>query len=381
MREANSLYSTDGTRVQHNRGMTNSLDVGMLLHPVNSWDWDRYDSAACDGTPTVPDERLWDETKHLGLLAESLGFDSLWITEHHRTPYGLSPNPLQVLAYLAGRTTHIALGTAVVVLPWHDPLRVAEDIALLDNLIGDRRLTIGFGRGAAASEYEHLRIDQETSRERFDEAVEIVKAALRQERFSYEGNIFHIPATTIRPRPRRPGLAEELFCAFAGEASLRAAAERGLGMGFSAAKDYGAIRADVQLFNAIRAEHGLGPIQPIVVLLLYCAATEEAAHAGAVAHMTRYYGDAARHYRLEEIGGVRGYEHYKASKMDAGFLDYDVWGTPAMCVAKVHELRAMTGAARLLLNVRYGEMPVDDAETSVRLFAEEALPLIHSSRG
>lgn len=150
-------------------------------------------------------------------------------------------------------------------------------------------------------------------------------------------------------------------------------------MGFSAAKDYGAIHADVQLFNTIRAEHGLGPIQPIVVLLLYCAATEKAAYAGAVGHMTRYYGDAARHYRLEEIGGVRGYEHYKASKMDVGFLDYDVWGTPAMCVAKVRELRAMTGAARLLLNVRYGEMPAAEAETSVRLFAEEALPLIQSS--
>jgi alkanesulfonate monooxygenase SsuD/methylene tetrahydromethanopterin reductase-like flavin-dependent oxidoreductase (luciferase family) len=360
--------------------MTIAFDVGMLLHPVNSWDWERYESGAYEAAPPVPDERLWDETKHIGLLAEPLGFDSLWITEHHRTPYGLSPNPLQVLAYFAGRTTRISLGTAVVVLPWHDPLRVAEDIALLDNLIGERRLTIGFGRGAAASEYEHLRIDQETSRERFDEAVEIVRMALHQERFSYDGKIFHIPPTSIRPRPRHPGIAEDVFCAFVSEASLRAAAERGLGMGFSAAKDYEAIRADVQLFNAIRAERALDPVQPLVVLLLYCAATEKAAHSGAVEHMTRYYGDAGRHYRLEEIGGVRGYEHYNTSKMDVSFLEYDLWGTPAMCAAKVQELRAKTRAARLLLNVRYGEMPAGEAEASIRLFAEEALPLIHSDR-
>jgi alkanesulfonate monooxygenase SsuD/methylene tetrahydromethanopterin reductase-like flavin-dependent oxidoreductase (luciferase family) len=356
--------------------MTVGLEVGMLLHPVNSWDW-----ARSDGGETVPDSRLWDETKHLGLLAEPLGFDSLWITEHHRTPYGLSPNPLQAMAYLAGRTTRIALGTAVVVLPWHDPVRVAEDIALLDNLAEDRRISIGLGRGAAASEYEHLRIDQATSRERFDEAVEIIRAALTQERFSYDGEIFRIPMTSIRPRPRHPGLADELFCAFAGEASLRAAAQRGLGMGFSAAKNYDAIRADVQLFNAIRAEQGLQPVQPLVVLLLYCAATEEAAYAGATRHMTRYYDDAGRHYRLEEIAGLRGYEHYQNQKMDAGFLDYDIWGTPEMCAARVHDLQATTGANRLLLNVRYGEMPVDEAEASIRRFAEESLPALRELVG
>src|SRR6202007_2654454 len=104
-------------------------------------------------------------------LAEDLGFDALWMTEHHRTPYGMCPNPLQFLAYMAGRPQRIALGSAGVGLPWHDPVRVAEDIAQLDNLAGGRRVRIGFGRGAAASEYEHLRIDQSLGRERFDERI------------------------------------------------------------------------------------------------------------------------------------------------------------------------------------------------------------------
>jgi alkanesulfonate monooxygenase SsuD/methylene tetrahydromethanopterin reductase-like flavin-dependent oxidoreductase (luciferase family) len=354
--------------------VTTGLEVGMLLHPVNSWDWDRYESGRPYHAATVPDAQLWDETKHLGLLAEPLGFDFLFVTEHHRTPYGLSPNPLQIMAYFAGRTTRIALGTAVVVLPWHDPIRVAEDIALLDNLAEDRRITIGLGRGAAASEYEHLRIDQETSRERFDEAAEIVRAALSQEQFSYDGEIFHIPPTTIRPRPRHPDIADELYCAFAGQASLRAAAQRGLGMGFSAAKDYNAIRADVELFNSIRAEQGLEHVRPLVVLLLYCADTEETAYAGAFQHMARYYDDATRHYRLDEIGGLRGYEHYQAATVAQDFLGFDIWGTPDMCVAKIRELYATTDASRLLLNVRYGEMPADEAETSIRLFADDALP-------
>jgi hypothetical protein len=75
-----------------------------------------------------------------------------------------------------------------------------------------------------------------------------------------------------------------------------------------------------------------------VVLLVYCSETEEAEYAGATRHMTRYYGDARRHYRLEEIAGGRGYEHYQNQKVDAGFLDYDIWGTPEMGAARVHDL-------------------------------------------
>src|SRR5436853_7855308 len=70
----------------------------------------------------------------LGDLAEPLGFDSLFALEHHFTGYAMSPAPLQLLAYYAGRTIKIMLGTAVIVLPWHDPIRVAEGIALLDIL-------------------------------------------------------------------------------------------------------------------------------------------------------------------------------------------------------------------------------------------------------
>src|SRR5512145_1743536 len=89
----------------------------------------------------------------LGDLAEPLGFDSLWALEHHFTGYAMSPAPTELLAYYAGRTKRLTLGTAVIVLPWHDPIRVAEQIALLDILCGGRCL-FGFGRGAASVEYE-----------------------------------------------------------------------------------------------------------------------------------------------------------------------------------------------------------------------------------
>src|SRR3989449_11640855 len=86
--------------------------------------------------PGLSDAAVFAEHMALGDLAEPLGFDSLFALEHHFTGYAMSPSPLQLLAYYAGRTQRITFGTAVIVLPWHDPIRVAEGIALLDILSG-----------------------------------------------------------------------------------------------------------------------------------------------------------------------------------------------------------------------------------------------------
>ena len=106
------------------------------------------------------DVAVYKEHLELGDLAEPLGFDSIFALEHHFTGYSMSPAPAQLLSYFAGRTKRVQLGTAVIVLPWHDPIRVAESIALLDVLCGGRCL-FGFGRGAASVEYAGFRIPME----------------------------------------------------------------------------------------------------------------------------------------------------------------------------------------------------------------------------
>ena len=119
------------------------------------------------------DADVFAEHMALGDLAEPLGFDSLFALEHHFTGYAMSPSPTQLLSYYAGRTRRITLGTAVIVLPWHDPVRVAEQIALLDVMSGGRCI-FGFGRGAASVEYAGFRIPMEEARPRFAEAAQIV---------------------------------------------------------------------------------------------------------------------------------------------------------------------------------------------------------------
>src|SRR6201988_740483 len=120
----------------------------------------------------------------LGDLAEPLGFDSIFALEHHFTGYSMSPAPTQLLSYFAGRTKRVALGTAVIVLPWHDPIRVAEQIALLDVLCGGRCL-FGFGRGAASVEYAGFRIPMEEARPRFAESAQLIRLALSEPEFEW----------------------------------------------------------------------------------------------------------------------------------------------------------------------------------------------------
>ena len=103
------------------------------------------------------DLQLYQEGMALADMAEPLGFESLWSLEHHFTGYSMIPNPVQFLTYYAARTRNIKLGTAVIVLPWHDPVRIAEEIALLDVMSGGRTM-FGFGRGAGSVEYDGLRV-------------------------------------------------------------------------------------------------------------------------------------------------------------------------------------------------------------------------------
>ncbi len=150
----------------------------------------------------LPDAQFLQEELQQILLGEELGYDSIWMTEHHFDDYSVSPAPLMTLAWLASKTKHMRLGTAVIVAPWHDPVRLAEQISWLDHLSGGR-VVIGFGRGLARLEFEGLRIDQSKARELFDEVVFLVMSAL-ETGYIEGGEIFK------QPRRRNPAAAAAL---------------------------------------------------------------------------------------------------------------------------------------------------------------------------
>src|SRR5258705_4034956 len=112
--------------------------------------------AIFQGAGMASDREVVEADLSLADLAEPLGFESIWKTEHHFTRYQICPDVMQFLTYMAGRTTTVQLGSAVVVLPWHDPLRLAEQIAFLDNLSGGR-VILGMGRGTGKIEFDGFR--------------------------------------------------------------------------------------------------------------------------------------------------------------------------------------------------------------------------------
>src|SRR2546426_7918966 len=138
------------------------------------------------------DREVYRNELRLADLAEPLGFESIGGVEHHFTDYTMCPDVVQFLTYMAGRTTNVQLGSMVVVLPWHDPIRVAEQVSMLDNLSGGRMI-FGMGRGLGQVEFGGFRIAMDESRERFVEAAEMIIAGLENGYVKYEGTHFSQP--------------------------------------------------------------------------------------------------------------------------------------------------------------------------------------------
>ncbi len=132
--------------------------------------------------------------------AEELGFDEVWFTEHHFIDYGLSVDPATLAAAAASRTRRIRIGLAAAILPFHHPLRLAEQMALVD-IISNGRLDVGVGRGNRPAEFAGYRVPQQEARERFDETIEVMQRAWTEERFSHAGRFFTFDDVRVIPKP------------------------------------------------------------------------------------------------------------------------------------------------------------------------------------
>jgi len=161
---------------------------------------------AAAGAPGSSDHELYqgmlDDCEHFS----ELGFGTVWVLEHHFSDYFPAPDPAVQISHLAGRFPELGFGTCVVVTPWHNPLRLAGQIAMLTQLT-DRPLHLGLGRGTAKFEYDAFGLEMGEARGRFQETWEILRLGMTGEPFSYKGVYLSVPETIrIRPAPRTANL-------------------------------------------------------------------------------------------------------------------------------------------------------------------------------
>ncbi|MFD1708902.1 LLM class flavin-dependent oxidoreductase [Siminovitchia sediminis] len=147
-----------------------------------------------------PYHEMLDETVQLCQYAEELGYDAIFIPEHHFVNFITNPSSLSLAIHIANHTKKIRLVTAVVVMPWYHPLALAEELALVDH-ISNGRIELGVARGANKYEFDRLGVDIKDSREMMNESLDVLLKALQEEDIKHSGKFFSFPETTTMPRP------------------------------------------------------------------------------------------------------------------------------------------------------------------------------------
>ena len=342
-----------------------------------------YEGRFTDGEVVAQEIRL-------GELADELGFHALWPVEHHFDDYSFCPDNTLFLANMAARTRRILLGTGAVILPWNDPLRVAEKIALLDHL-SDGRVLFGMGRGLARCEYAGFGIPMSESRDRFDEAARMILDALETGSIEGGGPYFPQPRAPIRPAPAR-SFRDRTYCVAMSPDSVLAAANLGARMVMFSQQPWESQASSVATYRErFVAAHSREPEPPVVCDFVYCDADAARAEAAAHTYIAGYLASVMEHYELESdhFKQAKGYESYGSAvdmlraigldKLCEMYLGVNVWGTPDQIVQRLRARRAVIGDHDLTCCFQYAGLPYADAEASMRLFAHEVLPIVQAA--
>ena len=337
-----------------------------------------------------PDRRRGDHEVYRGELrladlAEPLGFESIWGVEHHFTDYTMCPDVLQFLSYMAGRTERAQLGSMVVVLPWHDPMRVAEEVSMLDT-ISNGRLILGLGRGAGKVEFDGFRLPMDESRQRFIESAEMLLTGLERGWCEYAGTYVKQPRADIRPAPFK-SFRGRTYAAAVSPESAPIMAKLGVGMLIIPQKPWKEVATELDAYRATYREvNGTEAPPPIAAGWTFCDENAERAHELAHRYIGGYFESVLEHYNFasDHLASTKGYEYYgkMADKIQTYgtatvtdyFVDLQVWGTPEQCHAKIADIHRRVGNSHFVGVFSYAGMPWEEAERNMRLFAREVMP-------
>jgi len=314
--------------------------------------------------------------------ADELGFHAVWLAElHHHRRFSILSAPLLVASAAAQRTRRIRLGIAVNILPLHQPIRLAEEGAVLD-VLSHGRLDFGVGRGHPfPGVYESFQIPPDESRPRFDEALDVLLGAWTQEPFAYHGRFFQMPPITVVPRPiQRPH--PPLFVAAGSPETYAATGRRGLGLlipGHVQPTDF--LREHLVAYRQAGEAAGHRDRLKVTLLLpIYVAEKQRQAEEDPEASVMYYFQVLG-----ELLSGPlpQSYQRYGESRRRVGALTYAdilgqraIFGEPSYCIERIQELEETLDIQQIMGWMNIGGMPHARVLHSMRLFAERVLPAV-----
>jgi alkanesulfonate monooxygenase SsuD/methylene tetrahydromethanopterin reductase-like flavin-dependent oxidoreductase (luciferase family) len=293
------------------------------------------------------------------------GFHCYHIAEHHATPLGLAPSPSVFLSAAAQRTTRLRLAPLVYLLPFYHPLRLIEEIAMLDHLSGGR-YEIGVGRGISPIEGGFYGIDPAESAARYAELLAIVTAGLRERELTFNGAFYSFEGVPLELAPLQDPFPPFWYGVHAAESAERAARA-----GFNIVTNEGPERT-AELVAAARAVPGvmpeIGVVRHIVVAPTDAQARELATAAYACwhrsfFHLFRRYTTNSSHHKAPDL----------AAAVAAGTA---IVGSPDTVAAALREQFAASGFTYLLGQFAFGDLAFDDTVRSIELFARHVLPVV-----
>ncbi|MBS1870051.1 MAG: LLM class flavin-dependent oxidoreductase [Actinobacteria bacterium] len=322
----------------------------------------------------------------------SLGYRTVWLIEHHFSDYFPTPSPLLLASHLAARFPELALGTCVLVTPWHEPLRLAGEIAML-SLLTEQPLHLGLGRGTAKYEFDAFGLDMGASRERFTEIWEVLRRALAGGRFSYRGNQVRVEKE-IELRPRVAGVTTDrihFYGAIGSPSSARVIAEAGLPPICTTIGDFEANAQVLRTWDEAARERGLTTdvLKPIMINCIV-ADTDAEAIAQAQEFIPRYMQAQVDHYtpdetnweQLPDYAPWKGQFEGMRAKTDPAAIPawatYQLVGSPDTVAQRVQQY-VDAGFNHFLIHTATPGVPHAVRRLWSRRFAEEVAPRFAAS--
>lgn len=316
---------------------------------------------------TIP--QLYEQVMKQCELGEALGYDTFFCAEHHFHDYGVVPDPAVMLSALAQRTRRIRLGTAISILPFHDPRRIAETYSMLDMMSGGR-FVFGVGSGYLAHEFVGFDAQPKQKRDRFNENLNLVKRLMAGESLSYEGQFSRSEKVALNVRPHSGRVPPIYVAVLARDAAYHVGrqANRIFSVPYVSCKSFDDIGTMLVEYRKGRSEAGLGADNDdhVFTLHTYVARTDEQAKAQCKGAYDRYVD--TRLYATKHL-----YEDILAN----GICLFGSVDTVAQKICRLHEM----GIRHVATMHNFGALPSSLVERSMTMFAREVMPAVASRVG